>query len=98
MSDERNEIGDPLLDLGWMLAGWQEPGEPPSHAIYMDWSGMPSRAEVAERYARATGLDVSNMNYYIALALFKLAAIMEGWYTQYLTGRSKTLPMPICKP
>jgi len=59
---------------------------------------MPSRAEVAERYARATGLDVSNMNYYIALALFKLAAIMEGWYTQYLTGRSKTLPMPICKP
>lgn len=77
---------------------WQEPGEAPSHAIYMDWSGMPSRAEVAERYARATGLDVSNMNYYIALALFKLAAIMEGWYTQYLTGRSKTLPMPICKP
>lgn len=85
---ETATIGDPLLDLGWMLAGWQEPGEAPTHASYMDWTGMPSRTSVAERYSDATGLDVSDINYYIALALFKLAAIMEGWYFQYINGRS----------
>ncbi|MCP1472390.1 aminoglycoside phosphotransferase (APT) family kinase protein [Sphingobium sp. OAS761] len=88
---ETATIGDPLLDLGWMLAGWQEKGEPPTHASYMDWTDMPSRAAVSERYANATGLDVSGINYYIALALFKLATIMEGWYFQYVNGRS-TLP------
>jgi len=88
---ETATIGDPLLDLGWMLAGWQEEGEPPTHASYMDWTDMPSRAAVADRYASATGLDVSGINYYVALALFKLAAIMEGWYFQYVNGRS-TLP------
>lgn len=85
---ETATIGDPLLDLGWMLAGWQEEGEPPTHASYMDWTDMPSRAAVAERYAKATGLDVSGINYYVALALFKLAAIMEGWYFQFVNGRS----------
>ena len=85
---ETATIGDPLLDLGWMLAGWQEEGEPPTPASYMDWADMPSRAAVAERYATATGLDVSGINYYVALALFKLAAIMEGWYFQYVNGRS----------
>jgi aminoglycoside phosphotransferase (APT) family kinase protein len=86
---ETATIGDPLLDLGWMLAGWQEPGEPPAHASYMDWAAMPTRAAVAERYAAATGMDVSRVDYYTALALFKLAAIMEGWYLQYLNGRSR---------
>lgn len=85
---ETATVGDPLLDLGWMLAGWQESGEEPTHASYMDWTGMPTRQEVAERYAEATGLDVSDINFYIALALFKLVAIMEGWYFQYVNGRS----------
>ena len=86
---ETATIGDPLLDLGWMLAGWQEPGEPPAHGSYMDWTGMPTRAAVAQRYAAATGLDVSRIDYYTALALFKLAAIMEGWYLQHLNGQSR---------
>jgi Predicted aminoglycoside phosphotransferase len=86
---ETATIGDPLLDLGWMLAGWQETGEAPTHANYMDWTGLPTRAAVTQRYAEATGLDVSDINFYIALALFKLTAIMEGWYFQYVNGRSR---------
>ncbi|HVK81938.1 MAG TPA: phosphotransferase family protein, partial [Verrucomicrobiae bacterium] len=81
-------IGDPLLDLGWLLACWQEPGEPPSHATYFDWQDMPSRASLAARYARATGLDVGRLDFYMTLALFKFAAIMEGWYAAYRAGRS----------
>ena len=85
---ESATIGDPLLDLGWVLAGWQEPGEGTTHATYVDWAGFPPRAEMAARYAAKTGLDVRALPFYMALALFKLAVIMEGWYFRHLKGES----------
>ncbi len=77
-------IGDPLLDLGHLLARWTEPGEEPAIGV---WDievrdGLPSRAELAARYADRTGADLSTLlcalPYYQALALFKLAIILEG--------------------
>ena len=73
-------IGDPLLDLGHLLARWTEPGEEPAIGV---WDievrdGLPSRAELAARYAARTGADLSALPYYQALALFKLAIILEG--------------------
>jgi aminoglycoside phosphotransferase (APT) family kinase protein len=85
---ESATIGDPLLDLGWLLACWQEPGEMPSHASYFEWTQMPPRAAMARRYAHATGLDVETLPFYMALSLLKLAAIMEGWYSLYRSGQS----------
>lgn len=73
-------IGDPLLDLGHLLARWTEPGEEPAIGT---WDievrdGLPARAELAARYAERTGADLSALPYYQALALFKLAIILEG--------------------
>lgn len=73
-------IGDPLLDLGHLLARWTEPGEEPATGV---WDievrdGLPARAELAARYAERTGADLSALPYYQALALFKLAIILEG--------------------
>jgi aminoglycoside phosphotransferase (APT) family kinase protein len=85
---ESATIGDPLLDLGWMLAGWQEAGEEASFASYIDWAGMPTRRELAERYAGATGLSLEHLGYYMALSMFKLGIIMEGAYARYLKGKS----------
>jgi aminoglycoside phosphotransferase (APT) family kinase protein len=73
-------IGDPLLDIGHLLARWTEPGEEPAIGV---WDievreGLPSRAELASRYAERTGADLSALPYYQALALFKLAIILEG--------------------
>lgn len=72
-------IGDPLLDLGHLLARWTEPGE---ESVVSEQAGgvdgYPSRAEMAQRYAERTGRDLSNLAYYEALALFKLAIILEG--------------------
>jgi aminoglycoside phosphotransferase (APT) family kinase protein len=73
-------IGDPLLDLGHLLARWTEPGEEPAIGV---WDievreGLPSRADLAARYADRTGADLSALPYYQALALFKLAIILEG--------------------
>lgn len=85
---ESATIGDPLLDLGWVLAGWRDAGEDETHASYVAWDGFPQRKEMALRYAEKTGLDVKKLDFYMVLALFKLAVIMEGWYARYLAGQS----------
>lgn len=39
--------------------------------------GYPTRDELAQRYADATGADLSNLPWYTALALWKLAVLYE---------------------
>ena len=43
-------------------------------------AGLPSRAELAARYAERTGFDLTHLRYYEVLSLFKLGCIMEGHY------------------
>jgi aminoglycoside phosphotransferase (APT) family kinase protein len=81
---EMSTLGDPLADLGAMLAYWSEADEhellaaarivPPVTAA----AGFPSRAEVMERYAEITGFDLSNIAWYQAFAYFKLAVVCQG--------------------
>jgi aminoglycoside phosphotransferase (APT) family kinase protein len=72
-------IGDPLIDLGHLLARWTEPGEEPVITLQAGGvDGYPTRAGLAERYGVRTGRDLSALPYYEALALFKLAVILEG--------------------
>ena len=76
-------IGEPLMDLGHVLARWDEAGEEPTmlgSADEPNRSGLPSRAELAARYAERTGSDLTHLRYYEVLSLFKLGCIMEGHY------------------
>jgi aminoglycoside phosphotransferase (APT) family kinase protein len=76
-------IGDPLLDIGHLLARWTEPGEDPVIQVQAGGTdGYPSRSEMAARYATATGRDLSALPFYEVLALFKLAVILEGTYAR----------------
>jgi aminoglycoside phosphotransferase (APT) family kinase protein len=77
-------IGDPLLDLGHLLARWVEPGErgPLGSADDDLPKGYPSRSEMARHYAEATGRDITAIAYYEALSLFKLGVILEGNYAR----------------
>ena len=91
---EMATIGDPLLDLGLMLAFWgtdrpERPGFPRIQGVSRV-AGAPSRRELADRYARATGRSVEHLPYYRALAFWKLAAIVEGTYAQLLGGQQDT--------
>jgi aminoglycoside phosphotransferase (APT) family kinase protein len=74
-------IGDPLFDLGYFLAAQPVPGEPltPTQelGIALLEDGYPPREELAERYATATGADLSHLAWYTTLALWKLAALYE---------------------
>jgi aminoglycoside phosphotransferase (APT) family kinase protein len=85
---ESATIGDPLLDLGYMLGGWRENGEIATHSTYLTWQDFPARAELAERYAKQTGLSIDALPYYMGLAMFKIAIIMEGAYYRYASGKS----------
>ena len=86
-------IGDPLSDLGTTLAYWIEPGDPEElKAIRWaptDCPGTLTRAELAERYARHTGRDISNINFYLAFAYFKIAVIVQQIYYRYHQGLTK---------
>ena len=74
-------IGDPLADLGYLLTSYPVPGEPlvPTAAMgaAVLEAGYPSRGELVDRYADRTGADLSGLNWYAALAMFKLAALYE---------------------
>jgi aminoglycoside phosphotransferase (APT) family kinase protein len=80
-------IGDPLLDIGHLLGRWTDPGEEPVLGPQAGGlEGYPTRAELAARYAERSGADLSALAYYEALALFKLAVILEGTYARTAAG------------
>jgi aminoglycoside phosphotransferase (APT) family kinase protein len=88
---EQSTIGDPLVDLGWMVGLWVEPGEAATLAGGSPFShdaDVPTRNELVERYAAQTGRDVAHVAFYCALGLFKLACVMEGSYARYKAGTS----------
>jgi aminoglycoside phosphotransferase (APT) family kinase protein len=81
-------LGDPLADVGLLLVYWTEVGDP--HPALLDAAttleGFPSRAELIEAYARASGRDVSAVDYFVAFGYWKLACILEGVYARYKGG------------
>ena len=87
-------IGDPLLDVGLALGFWgRRPVDPPAMPQVQGVSrsaGGPDREELAARYAEQSGRSVEDLAWYMTLALWKLAAIVEGAYAQFLAGRLRS--------
>jgi aminoglycoside phosphotransferase (APT) family kinase protein len=88
---EMSTLGDPLADLGWMVSFWREAGEDEGDvfsrtARVTALPGFQSRADLVERYATKTGRDVSALNWYQVLAVWKLAILLEGSYARHLAG------------
>ena len=89
---EMSTLGDPLADLGALLAYWSEPGDdevlaaariiPPVTAE----TGFPSRGAIVSRYAEITGFDVADVAWYRAFAYFKLAVVCQGVATRAADG------------
>ena len=83
-------IGDPFADLGWLLSFWVEPGEPVEGmralAAVSATGGFATRAELAERYGAASGRRVGDIRFYEALAVWKLAILLEASYARHLAG------------
>jgi len=85
---EMASLGDPLVDLGWILTAWREKDDPPGSDPYVrPWDGMPSRAELVDHYAAATGRDTRDFRWFQILACFRLAALLEGNWARALDGK-----------
>ena len=81
---EMSTLGDPLTDLGTLLAYWSEDADGDVLAAARVMApvtaaeGFPTRSEVVRRYAARTGFDVSDVEWYQAFAYFKLAVVCQG--------------------
>jgi aminoglycoside phosphotransferase (APT) family kinase protein len=81
---EMSTLGDPMSDLGTLLAYWSEEADDDVLAAARVMApvtaaeGFPSRAEVVRRYAARTGFDVSDVVWFQAFAYFKLAVVCQG--------------------
>ncbi len=90
---EMSTLGDPLADLGLALVYWAEQGDQDSAelsvaAMVTAGPGFLTRTQVADRYAAATGRDVSGLGYYMAFGCFKLAVVLEGIHARFLQHKT----------
>lgn len=77
-------VGDVLADVGWLAAMW-------ASADVVGWAPDPADGfldvdTACARYADTTGRDLSDLHYYQAFALWRLAAIAEGVYARFRSG------------
>jgi aminoglycoside phosphotransferase (APT) family kinase protein len=84
-------IGDPLLDLGWLLATWPDPGNP-AHAVAAGalgaLGGLPAPEDLIARYAERSARPVDRIDWYTVLACFKLGIVLEGTHARACAGKA----------
>lgn len=80
-------IGDTMLDLGSVLYGFRGRNDTTPAVGFFGPEDFPYREDLAEAYAEATGRSVDRLTFYVVLAIFKLAAIMEGHVARGLAGK-----------
>ena len=85
-------LGDPLSDVGSLLAWWCLPNDPPH---FRAMAMMPlddrflRREELVARYAEHSGRDVSAIHFYHALSLFRVTVIIAQIYVRYVRGQTQ---------
>ena len=87
---EMSALGDPLVDLGILLAYWSE-AAPERHmggAAITDRPGYLTKDALVERYAARSGRDVSSIRFYEVLALFKIAVLVQQIFSRYSRGQT----------
>ncbi|HYH29515.1 MAG TPA: phosphotransferase family protein [Pseudonocardia sp.] len=85
-------IGDPLADLGWLIASWGRPGDtvPATVSAPSLAPGYAERDELVARYAERCGRDLdalqADLDVYVAFARWRMACIGAGVYSRYAGG------------
>ncbi|MGB9249560.1 MAG: phosphotransferase family protein [Mycobacterium sp.] len=83
---EMSTIGDPLLDLGWLLATWGQSAA--FGGTLFEKGGLATPSDLVERYARNTTRDLSHVTWYTVLACFKLGIVLEGTNARAGAGKA----------
>ena len=89
---EMATIGDPLADLGYLVATWAQPGDTEGALLELGTvsaePGFMTRGELVERYGSLSGRNVGDLGWYEALACWKAAVFLEGSYRRFLSGNA----------
>ncbi|PQM45404.1 hypothetical protein C1Y40_04440 [Mycobacterium talmoniae] len=84
---EHGTVGDPLLDLAWLLDDWRSAEEPPmSIRAPTRAGGFPTRSELIEIYRNKTGFDVDQLGYYRGFTQWRQASLLQAAVMRYRTG------------
>jgi aminoglycoside phosphotransferase (APT) family kinase protein len=86
-------LGDPLADLGTLLGYWTEAGDSEARKAFGPMPtalpGFYTREQVIERYARTSGLDLSEARFYEIFALYKSTVIIQQIYVRFHRGQTQ---------
>jgi aminoglycoside phosphotransferase (APT) family kinase protein len=86
-------IGDPFIDLGTTLNYWPDRSDSDAEPQLLSGGvaslGLPSRAEIVERYSAKTGFGVGDVRWYEAFACWKTAVVLQQLYVRWVRGESK---------
>jgi aminoglycoside phosphotransferase (APT) family kinase protein len=86
-------IGDPLADLGYLVATWSQHDDPEDALRGLSAAtrrpGFPMRDELIARYEKRSGRSMSDVRWYMTLALWKSAVFLEGSYKRRLAGTTE---------
>lgn len=88
---EMSAVGDPLIDLGILLAYWVHvslESQQDAVASVTQLPGWFTREEVIERYGERTQVDLRNIAFYEVFALFKLAVVLQQIFYRYHRGQT----------
>ncbi len=87
---EMATVGDPRADLGYLLSFWPEDGRPaashPLARLVTSGDGFPTRVELVAAWEAATGRSAGDLTWFVTLAVWKLAVLLEASYHRHLAG------------
>lgn len=89
---EMSALGDPLVDLGILLAYWSPTAPPEQRDALTTVTHRPgyfTRDEILERYAARSSRDLSNIRFYEVFAVFKIAVVIQQIYYRYVNGQTR---------
>lgn len=82
-------IGDPLLDLGWLIATWPVPNSVMAEQSALGRAGgLPTTTELIAHYAERSTRELTEIAWYTVLACFKLAIVLEGTFARSCAGKA----------
>jgi aminoglycoside phosphotransferase (APT) family kinase protein len=83
--------GDPLADVGTLMASWYEEGEERSTLAPMPTTapGWMGRSETLQRYGKLSGRDLSRIDWYVVFGTWKLGVVLQQIYIRWLRGQTE---------
>jgi aminoglycoside phosphotransferase (APT) family kinase protein len=88
---EMSALGDPLVDLGILLAYWSPtapPGQRDALTTVTNRSGYFTRDEILDCYGKRSTRDLANIRFYETFAVFKIAVVIQQIYFRYVQGQT----------